>query len=304
MKGFVSMTTGSEVSLFRLRRPKGAALWNPQLLAQSPRVTDTAGARPPGAKMERALRVFVVALAVLAATAGWTGTSLAAELYVSAAASLTDASAALKATFEKNNPGLTVVVSTGASGLLLRQIEQGAPADVFLSADEATMDQAVSRKAVDPATRRTVAGNALVLAVSPSGDPPASLDSLAGPGVSRIVMGSPGSVPAGRYARDALEAVGLYETLKPKLILAENVRQALDYLSRGEVDAAFVFATDARKAGAKVRVALTLPARRTVTYPAAVTAGAKNPDAAKAFLAYLASPEARSVFTANGFSAP
>ena len=273
-------------------------------VAQSPCVADMAGARPPFGKMKRKPRVVFAALAVLAAIAGWSGPALAAELYVSAAASLTDVCAAIKTEFEKKNPGVAVVLNTGASGLLLRQIEQGAPADVFVSADEDTMDQAVSHKAVDPATRRMVAGNALALAVSPSGDALPSLDAIVGPGVSRIAMGNPVSVPAGRYARDVLQEAGIYETLKPKLILAENARQALDYLSRGEVDAAFVFASDVRKAGTKVRVALTLPTKRAVTYPAAVTAGSKNTDGAKTFLSYLATPEARAVFKANGFTTP
>jgi molybdate transport system substrate-binding protein len=233
----------------------------------------------------------------------WERTVLAAELYVSAAASLTGVCAVFKAEYEKRNPGITVLLNMNASGLLLRQMEQGAPADVFISADEETMDQAVSRNAVVAATRRVVAGNSLVLAIPPSGSV-AALEALEAPGVARIAMGNPESVPAGRYAREALMEAGLYETLKPKLILAENVRQALDYLSRGEVDAAFVFATDARKAGDKVKVALTLATKRVVTYPAAVAAGAKNPEAAKGFLAFLSSPEAWAIFTSNGFTTP
>jgi molybdate transport system substrate-binding protein len=240
----------------------------------------------------------VLALLCLASTAP------AEELLVSAAASLTDAMTDIKPAFEKVHPGTTVIFNFAASGSLFRQIEQGAPVDVFTSADQKWMDKAENAGVVLAGTRVDFAANALVLAV-PS-DNPAQVKGVAdltGSNVARIAIGSPETVPAGTYAQAALEKAGLYSTLQPKYIFGESVRQVLDYLSRGEVDAGFVYATDAKKGGNRVLVVTEVPLETPVTYPAAVLKGSTRPELAKTFLTFLKSPEGSRLLQARGFTA-
>lgn len=228
----------------------------------------------------------------------------AADLTVSAAASLTDAFKVIKADFEKATPGTTVITNFAASGPLLRQIENGAPVDVFASADEKTMDQAAAKNLIAPATRVDFVKNALVL-VQPADSKIAlkSLADLVQPGVKRIALGNPETVPAGRYTKESLTAAKLWEALQPKLVPGESVRQTLDYITRGEVDAGFVFATDAKIAGAKVRLVTEAPTATPVTYPIAVVAASRNPKA-KAFVDYVMSPAGQKVLHDFGFKKP
>ena len=140
----------------------------------------------------------------------------AAEMTISGAASLTNAFTELKGLFEKQHPGLTAHVNFAASNPLLKQIQEGAPVDVFASADQATMDKAVASKVVDPATRRDFALNDLVLIVPAGGKKPADLADLKN--FKRIAVGNPDSVPAGRYAREALTTAKLWDVLQPQVI--------------------------------------------------------------------------------------
>ncbi|MDR2572949.1 MAG: molybdate ABC transporter substrate-binding protein [Desulfovibrio sp.] len=226
----------------------------------------------------------------------------AAEMTISGAASLTDAFTELKTMFEKAHPGLTANVNFAASNPLLKQMQEGAPVDVFASADQATMDKAVAAKVVDSATRKDFALNALVLIVPVNGKKPVDMAGLGK--FSRIAVGNPESVPAGRYARDALTSAGLWETLQSKLILGESVRQVLDYVARGEVDAGFVYATDALKQAGKVDVVMTVSGHQPVLYPIAVALTGKNPKMGKAFLGYVLSPEGQTILGKYGFSKP
>ncbi|MDR2056204.1 MAG: molybdate ABC transporter substrate-binding protein [Desulfovibrio sp.] len=226
----------------------------------------------------------------------------AAEMTISGAASLTDAFTELKTTFEKKHPGLTANVNFAASNPLLKQMQEGAPVDVFASADQATMDKAVASKVVDPATRKNFALNALVLIVPAGGKKPANLAELGK--FSRIAVGNPESVPAGRYAREALTAARQWEPLQPKLIMGESVRQVLDYVARGEVDAGFVYATDALKQAGKVDVVLTASGHQPVLYPIAVALTGKNSKMGQAFLDYTLSPEGQAILARYGFSKP
>lgn len=127
---------------------------------------------------------------------------------------------------------------------------------------------------------------------------------LGGPKVARVGIGNPDSVPAGRYAKAALTKAGLWESLAPKYIMAESVRQVLDYLARGEVDAGFVYATDAKKGGDKVAVTAIIELDKPVTYPVAVTSGTKNKKGAQAFVDFLKSAEAQKILAARGFAKP
>ncbi|MDE7371112.1 MAG: molybdate ABC transporter substrate-binding protein [Desulfovibrio sp.] len=242
----------------------------------------------------------VVAGTVLAASVA--ANAVAAEMTVSAAASLTDAFGEMKTLFEKAHPGLVVNTNFAASNPLLKQLTEGAPADVFASADQQTMDKAVAAKVVDPATRRDFALNDLVLIVPKGAQKPASLEDLKG--MQRIAIGDPDSVPAGRYTRDALTAAGLWEALLPECVLAASVRQALAYVARGEADAGFVYGTDAQQMGAKVDIALVVGDHDSVLYPIAVATTGANPAAGQEFIDFVLSPEGQQVLARYGFSKP
>lgn len=230
--------------------------------------------------------------------------ALAAELIVSAAASLTNAFTAIKPGFEVAHPGTTLTFNFAASGTLLNQIAQGAPVDVFVSADMKSMDDAIAKNLVNKATSTVFARNELVLAVPGTAATAMSLVDLGKAEVKRIGVGNADTVPAGRYARRVLEKANLWEPLQPKLIMAESVRQVLDYLQRGEVDAGFVYATDASQAKGKVAVATIIPMDKPVLYPVAVTAGAQNKEEAAKFIAYIGGTEGQAVLATFGFSKP
>ncbi len=233
------------------------------------------------------------------------GQTRAAELYVSGAASLANAFDDVKAAFEKANPGVKVLTNYAASNPLLKQMQEGAPVDVFASADLATMDKAQEAKLIDPATRKNFALNDLVLIVpSDTKGHVSDLPSLAKAEVTRIAIGNPDSVPAGRYARDALSSAGLWEKLQAKYINAASVRQALDYVSRGEVDAGFVYRTDALKGGDKVKVVLNVPGHEPVLYPVAVATTGRNPSDGAKFVAFVLGPEGQEILKRHGFSRP
>jgi molybdate transport system substrate-binding protein len=257
----------------------------------------------PAAPRPRARRAtgVLAALAHLLATVA----SPAAELTVSAAASLGNAFREIGAAFAATRPATTVRFNFAASGALLQQIAQGAPVDVFASADEETMAQAVGRGLVAPAARAVFARNTLVVIV-PSGAQrlPRSLADLAAPSFRRLAIGVPASVPAGRYARAALERAGLWPALAKKAVGAQSVRQALDYVARGEVEAGFVYATDAMAMADKVQVAFAVPTATPVRYPIAAVAASANAADAQAFVAYLLAPPAQAILRRQGFAAP
>ena len=233
------------------------------------------------------------------------GGAAAADLVVSAASSLTDAFQAVGKAYEGKHPGTHVVLNFAASDVLLRQIASGAPADVFASADQTAMDKAVEAKAIDAATRQDFASNRLVLIV-PKGSKArvTSPADLKADTIKRVAYGDPASVPVGRYTKAALEQQGLWDVVSAKGVLAQNVRQSLDYVARGEVDAGFVFATDASIVKDKVDVAATVPTPKPITYPIAVVAGSKQSGEAASFEAFVQSPEGRGILAGFGFQAP
>ena len=229
----------------------------------------------------------------------------AQQLTVSAAASLTDAFKEIGARFEAAKPGAAVRFNFAASGVLLQQIVQGAPVDVFVSADQDTMNRGAEQKLIAADTRRDFAANSLVLITPAQGAPAiAALPDLNKPEVKRIAVGKVASVPVGRYTQQALEGVQLWAGLQPKLVFADNVRQVLDYVSRGEVEAGFVYRTDAELLKDKVRIALTVGGHAPVTYPAAVVADSKQAALAKAFVVYLSGSEAQAILAKYGFEKP
>lgn len=233
------------------------------------------------------------------------GAASADDLVVSAAASLTDGFRAVGAAYERGHPGTHVIFNFAASDVLLRQIEQGAPVDVFASADEAAMDKAVAGKAVNASTRADFARNALVLVVPHDGKTPiVGPADLAAPAVKRVAYGDPASVPVGRYTKAALESMKLWDVVSAKGVLAQNVRQSLDYVARGEVDAGFVFATDAAIAKDTVRVVATVPTPTPVRYPIALVTGTKQAGEAKAFRDFVLSQEGQGILARYGFGKP
>lgn len=230
----------------------------------------------------------------------------AADLTVSAAASLTNAFTEIGSAFEAQNPGTRVRLNFGASGALLQQIVNGAPVDVFASADQETMDQAQKQGLVDAATRVDFVRNSLVVVVPGDSKLAATaLPELRSDRFKRIAIGQPASVPVGRYTKAVLEQAGLWSAIEPKMIAAQSVRQALDYVARGEVDAGFVYATDAAIMPGKVRVLLTVPTRTPILYPIAALKAAGDRALAQRFVRFVASsPAARAVLARYGFGRP
>lgn len=229
----------------------------------------------------------------------------AADLTVSAASSLTESFRAIAAAYERQHPGVTVDLNFAASGVLLQQIVRGAPVDVFASADEETMQQALRGGHIDAATRQVFARNTLWVVVPPGAAVrPASLRELAGPAVTRVAVGNPDSVPVGRYARGALQQAGLWPAVQAKAISTQNVRQSLDYVARGEVDAGFVYATDAQAAGSRVQRAFEVAVKDGIRYPLAMVGGTARATEARRFIAFVQSPQGQAILRHNGFSSP
>jgi molybdate transport system substrate-binding protein len=246
------------------------------------------------------LRVAALLLGLLLPCA-----AMAREITVSAAASLANAFRELAPVFEKGRPGVSIRFNFAASGALLQQIAQGAPVDVFASADQATMDRAADRSLIEPGSRTDFAANSVVLVEPAEGATGLqSVQDLEGPAVKRIAVGKVATVPAGRYTREALEHAGLWARLEPKLVQADSVRQVLDYVGRGEVEAGFVYATDAAVMKDKVKIVLTATGHTPVSYPVAVVKDSDRKGLGAGFVAFLATPQAREILARHGFGAP
>jgi molybdate transport system substrate-binding protein len=229
----------------------------------------------------------------------------AVDLTVSAAASLTNAFKDLAPMFEAANPGTKVQYNFGASGALLQQMSKGAPIDVFASADQQTMDQAQAQGLVRAAQRRNFVSNTLVVIVpATAANAPKAVADLAQPDYQRIAIGLPASVPVGRYAKSVLEGAGMWGAIEPKMVGAQTVRQALDYVARAEVDAAFVYSTDAALMRDKVKVAFTVPTPAPILYPVAPLAASPNAELGKKFVDFLNEAAAQAVLAKYGFGRP
>jgi molybdate transport system substrate-binding protein len=229
----------------------------------------------------------------------------AQELTVFAAASLTDAMKDVSAQWaQSGHPPLRM--SFGSSSTLARQIEQGAPANIFASADEKWMDYLADRKLIVSDTRKDLLGNDLVLVVPADKPqhvtigPGFNLVGMLGPN-GRIATGDPAHVPVGIYAEQALKKLGIWDAVSPRLARADDVRSALLLVERGEAPAGIVYATDAAASKA-VMVAGTFPTNShdAISYPFAVIKAGDTPEA-RALMTYLAGPEARAVFVKRGF---
>jgi len=251
--------------------------------------------------MSKRILRFLIAAFVLHFVAHAQG----ADVLVSAAASLTNAFTDIGKEFEQAHPGTKIVLNFAGSGQLLQQIAKGAPVDVFASADQETMDQAQSQGLIDPASRYNFVRNALVVVVpQQSRLKLSSLAQLTSGEIRRVAIGNPDSVPVGRYSKAVLMAAGQWDTLAPKLNNTQNVRQSLDYVARGEVEAAFVYRTDAAILPDKVRIALEVPTAVPILYPIAIVRGAGNKAQAQAFADFVRADAARKILQNYGFGKP
>jgi molybdate transport system substrate-binding protein len=232
----------------------------------------------------------------------WSVLAAAQTLTVSAASSLSNAMREVAQLYQAAHPGVQVRINTGGSGSLLQQIRAGAPVDVLATADQTTMDQAQQAGLLRADSRADFVSNTLVLIVPQGAAKPASLQDLPGPDYVRMAMGNPDSVPVGRYTKAVLEHQGLWTRLQPKMIYTVNARQALDYVARKEVQAGFVYATDARLMPAQVQLAMALPTPYAVSYPIAVTRSTSQPAAALSFVQFIRGSQAQAVFEKHGFA--
>lgn len=249
-----------------------------------------------------AFRKQLLALSVLSLAAG---TAQAAEITVSAAASLTNAFKEIAQRYEAKYPDAKVQLNFGASGALLQQMAKGAPVDVFASADQATMDKAEKQDLINPRTRHNFARNTLVLIVP--ADSTQSLDKLADlkkASIQKIAIGNPASVPVGNYTKEVLEDARLWKPVSAKAVNTQNVRQSLDYVARGEVDAGFAYGTDTYVMKDKVKTALEVPTRTPILYPLAITKDSAQPEEARRFQAFVLAPEGQEVLARFFFKKP
>ena len=251
-------------------------------------------------------RVRLLVLITLFMLATFGQTNYADTIRIAAAISMKDTLESIQPLLETAT-GDKLELSFDASGQIASQIRGGAPIDVFISASARIADELLTSKHVDPASRRIVCGNSLVLVV-PGGtrDAPDSFAALANPKFTRIAVGEPKSVPAGEYAMQALRFLKIESAVTDRLVYGANVRQVLSYVERGEVSAGIVYRTDALLVGEKVRVAAVAdPAwHAPIEYIGVAIAASKHPEAAGRFLDYLQTPAAREAMTSRGFTVP
>jgi molybdate transport system substrate-binding protein len=226
------------------------------------------------------------------------------DVEVFAAASLTDALKEIAAGYEKST-GDKIVFNFAASSQLDLQIKAGAPADIFLSADEAKMDDLTKDNLIDTASRKDLLSNSLVVIVpADSANTVTAATDLADPKFAKIGLGQPQSVPAGIYAKEYLTKIGIWDKIETRIVPVESVRAALAAVETGNVDAGIVYKTDALHSP-KVKVAFEVPIADgpVITYPAALVAGSKHAAAAKKFLDYLETDDSLKTFEKYGFIA-
>jgi len=224
------------------------------------------------------------------------------NLLVSAAASLKESLDEVKQAYQKVKSNVTVSYNFGASGTLQQQIENGAPADVFISAAQKQMDALQQKDLILPDTRRNLLTNTIVLIVPQNSTGVTSFKSLTSANVKRIAVGEPRSVPVGQYTEEIFKNLGVLEQLKPKFTYGNSVRNVLAAVESGNADAGVVYATDA-KISNKVKVVATAAANlhSPVVYPIAVLKNSKNVAAAKEYTLFLTSNSARTIFEKYGF---
>ncbi|KAA8678825.1 molybdate ABC transporter substrate-binding protein [Clostridium sp. WLY-B-L2] len=226
----------------------------------------------------------------------------AVTLTVSAAASLKDSMNEIQKLYTKDHPNVTIKYNFGASGSLQKQIEQGAPVDVFMSAATKQMDELKSKNLLINDTVKNLLQNDVVLVVPKDSSNVKSFDDLASDKVQKIALGEVKSVPVGQYSQEVLTNLKLMDKVQPKAVYGKDVKEVLTWVETKNVDAGIVYKTDAL-VSKKVNIVATAPkdSHKTVIYPAAVIKNSKNADAAKEFLTFLSGDKAKTVFEKYGF---
>jgi len=225
-------------------------------------------------------------------------------ILVSAAASLTEAFTDMEPQFEAENPGVDVNFNFAGSGSLRTQIEGGAPVDVFASADQNQMNILAGEGLIENSSRKNFAQNSLVLIVPASSTLNITgIEDLTAPEIERIAIGNPETAPVGKYTTQSLTEAGIWDQLEGKTVLAEDVKQVLVYVERGEVDAGFVYMTDAKTAEpGKIKVVATVPVTTPVSYPIAVVSASDNKEEAQEFLDFVTGEEGQKILEGYGFT--
>ena len=247
---------------------------------------------------QRVLAGLSVGLLALGACHGPARTTLT----LSVAASLTETIGEIETQYRQDHAEIDFRNNFDGSGTLAREIEQGAPVDVFLSAAAGPMDELQAKGLIEAGTRHDLLRNTLVL-IAPRGSGLQGFAGLTDKSVRQIALGDPGSVPAGQYGKETLTALKLYERVKGKIVLAKDVRQVLTYVETGNADAGLVYATDAQN-DARVRIVATAPeeTHEPIVYPVAVVGAGRESGAAQQFVEYLKSPAAAAIFVKHGFT--
>jgi molybdate transport system substrate-binding protein len=226
---------------------------------------------------------------------------------VSAASTLTEAFTDIAREFEAAHPGTKVELNLASSGTLRAQIESGAPVDVFASSSESDMDLLSEKGLIEESSRKYFAANTIVMVVPEknSSEPPKSLKDLTAGSIEKIAIGNPETTTIGKYVKHALEDAGIWDEIESKVILGENVKQVLTYVETGEVDAGFVFITDA-ESGQKdlYEIAFTIPVNESITYPIAVVNASANKEEAQEFVDFVTSTRGQEILTKYGFKEP
>lgn len=224
------------------------------------------------------------------------------ELFISAASSMTDSILSLAAVYEKDNPTVKLTINFGGSGSLMRQIEQGSPVDVFISASTDKMDTLDEQSLILEGTRSNLLMNELVLICPKESSSIEGFNDLNASSVEHFAIGEPNSVPAGKYAKEALSTMGLYLELSDKLIFAKNVREVLTWVETGNAEAGLVYETDALTSD---KITIVAPADTStyspIIYPIAIIKASEQAEAAKDFIAFLYSQQGKDTFKLYGF---
>jgi molybdate transport system substrate-binding protein len=249
----------------------------------------------------RALLLFIIS--GFSAISSSVSAQTSREILVSAAISLKNAFEEIGTAYEKQT-GVRVRFNFGASGLLQQQIEAGAPVDIFASASDKQMDALQSQGLILSETRRPFAHNTLVL-ITPSDSKLRlrSFTDLSKPGITKLAIGSPKTVPAGQYAEEALRNLKLWDGLQSRVVFGENVRQVMDYTARGEVDAGLVYASDSLTAQKKISIAAKAPkgSHSPIVYSIAVIRGTGNVPASRRFIELALSSAGQAILKKHGF---
>lgn len=250
----------------------------------------------------RGFVAFFVAIMVSCSQQQPAPESEATTLLISAAASVTDAMEEVATLYPQQQPNTTIQHNFGSAGTLQQQIEQGAPADIFLSAAQKQMDALEEKNLILPETRKNLLENTIVLIVPKDSETVKSFSDLTSGNLNRIAVGEFESVPAGQYAEEVLTNLGILDRVRDKLVFGNTVRQVLSFVEAGNADAGLVYATDAALSD-RVKIVENAPANShsPIVYPIAVVAASNNPEAAQNYLEFLSGDTAKSVFEKYGF---